>query len=135
MGSDKILLGHGGGGRLTAELLGDILQPLHNPVLDKLDDSAEIEVGNAKLAFTTDSYVIDPLEFPGGDIGRLAVCGTVNDLTMQGARPAYLSLALIVEEGLSVAALRSYIRSVGTAAEEAGVEIATGDTKVVERGH
>ena len=132
---DKILLGHGGGGKLTEELLGSLLlPPPANPVLDKLDDSAVFELGRATLAFTTDSYVIDPLDFPGGDIGKLAVCGTVNDLAMQGAVPKFLSLALIIEEGLSVDKLRQYIQSAADAAREAGVQIATGDTKVVDRG-
>ena len=136
MAQDKILLGHGGGGRLTRELLDAVLlPPLRNQILDQLDDSAVIEIEDTRLAFTTDSYVIDPLEFPGGDVGRLAVCGTVNDLAMQGAVPAFLSLALIVEEGLPVAKLQHYIQSAAAAAKEAGVQFATGDTKVVERGH
>lgn len=136
MAQDRILLGHGGGGRLTQELLEEVLlPPMRNQILDQLDDSAVIEIDDTRLAFTTDSYVIDPLEFPGGDVGRLAVCGTVNDLAMQGAVPAFISLALIVEEGLPVAELQQYIQSAAAAAKEAGVEVATGDTKVVERGH
>jgi len=104
-----------------------------NPLLAKLDDSAVIDL-SGKLAFTTDSYVVSPIFFPGGDIGRLAVCGTVNDLAMSGAKPLYLSLSLIIEEGLPQNELNEIIDSIQKTAQEAGVEIVTGDTKVVHRG-
>ncbi|OQA25339.1 MAG: Hydrogenase expression/formation protein HypE [Verrucomicrobia bacterium ADurb.Bin345] len=132
--NDIILLSHGGGGTKTSELLKEVILPaLENPVLARLDDAACLDLPSAELAFTTDSYVVKPLFFPGGDIGRLAVCGTVNDLAMQGAVPRYLSLGLILEEGLRVADLRRVVESVAHAAREAGVHVATGDTKVVER--
>lgn len=131
---DIILLSHGGGGSRTGDLLKSVILPaLDNPVLRQLDDAACVSVAGSELAFTTDSYVVKPLFFPGGDIGRLAVCGTVNDLAMQGAEPRYLSLGFILEEGLRVSDLRRVVQSVAEAAKEAGVLIATGDTKVVER--
>jgi hydrogenase expression/formation protein HypE len=130
---DKILLAHGSGGKLSHDLIASFMPDLANPILDKLDDSAVFEAGG-RLAFTTDSYTVNPIFFPGGDIGRLAVCGTVNDLSMSGARPLYLSLAFIIEEGLPVAELRKVIASIRKAAEEAGVKIVTGDTKVVNQG-
>jgi len=129
-----VLLAHGSGGRLSHELIEKVLAPaIANPVLDKMDDSAVFEV-EGKLAFTTDSYVVNPLFFPGGDIGRLAVCGTINDLSMMGARPLYLSLSLIIEEGLALDDLKKVMLSIREAADEAGVRIATGDTKVVNKG-
>jgi len=132
---DRIVLGHGSGGRLSAELLADIFLPLfRNPVLDRMDDQAVIEVAGARLAFTTDSFVVQPLFFPGGDIGSLAVHGTINDLAMGGARPLFLSAAFILEEGFSTDALRRIAASMAGAAASAGVQIVTGDTKVVERG-
>jgi len=131
---DKILLAHGGGGKLAHDLVEkSFVKTLANPLLDKLDDSAVFEV-SGKLAFTTDSYVVSPVFFPGGDIGKLAVCGTVNDLAMSGAKPLYLSLAFIIEEGLLLSELEKIVNSVRAAAGEAGVEIVTGDTKVVPRG-
>lgn len=131
---DKILLSHGSGGRLARELVErNFLKALGNPVLDKLDDSAVIEL-SGKIAFTTDSHVVSPIFFPGGDIGKLAVCGTVNDLSMSGARPLYMSLALIIEEGLAISELDRIVISIRAAAEEAGVKIITGDTKVVSQG-
>jgi hydrogenase expression/formation protein HypE len=131
---DKILLAHGSGGKLAHDLVEkSFVKRLANPLLDKLDDSAVFNL-SGRLAFTTDSYVVSPIFFPGGDIGKLAVCGTVNDLAMSGAKPLYLSLAFIIEEGLSLAELERIINSVQKAAEEAGVEIITGDTKVVTRG-
>lgn len=131
---DIILLSHGGGGSRTGDLLKSVILPaLDNPVLRQLDDAACVSVPGTELAFTTDSYVVKPLFFPGGDIGRLAVCGTVNDLAMQGAEPRYLSLGFILEEGFRVSDLRRVVQSVAQAAKEAGVVIATGDTKVVER--
>lgn len=130
---EKILLAHGSGGRLMHELIASFLTELGNPILDRLEDSAVLEAGG-RLAFTTDSYTVNPIFFPGGDIGRLAVCGTVNDLAMSGARPLYLSLALIIEEGLPLADLKKIIFSIRQTAAEAGVKIVTGDTKVVGRG-
>jgi hydrogenase expression/formation protein HypE len=107
---------------------------LSNPILEKLDDSAVFDL-NGRLAFTTDSYVVSPIFFPGGDIGKLAVCGTVNDLSMTGARPLYLSLSFIIEEGLLMADLEKIVNSISQAATEAGVKIVTGDTKVVNKGN
>src|SRR3984885_9719696 len=131
----QIVLGHGSGGKLTADLIDKIFLPaFRNPTLDKLDDQAVVTVGGARLAFTTDSFVVTPIFFPGGDIGRLAVHGTVNDLAMSGARPLYLSAAFILEEGLAVDDLRRVVESMRVAATEAGVQFVTGDTKVVNRG-
>jgi hydrogenase expression/formation protein HypE len=131
---NKILLAHGSGGKLSHELVEkSFLHALDNPILAKLDDSAVFDF-TGRLAFTTDSYVVSPIFFPGGDIGKLAVCGTVNDLAMSGAKPLYLSLAFIIEEGLSQNELDKIVKSVQEAAEEAEVKIATGDTKVVHRG-
>jgi hydrogenase expression/formation protein HypE len=131
----QIVLGHGSGGKLTADLIEKIFLPaFKNPILDKLDDQAVVSIGNTKLAFTTDSFVVSPIFFPGGDIGRLAVCGTVNDLAMSGARPLYLSAAFILEEGLPVDDLCRVVQSMRAAAEESGVQFVTGDTKVVNRG-
>jgi len=132
--TDKILLAHGSGGKLAHELIEkSFLKALNNPLLAKLDDSAVIDF-KGRLAFTTDSYVVNPIFFPGGDIGKLAVCGTVNDLAMSGAKPLYLSLSFIIEEGLPKGDLSKIIDSVHKAAQEAGVEVVTGDTKVVNRG-
>ena len=129
------MLGHGSGGKLTADLIENIFLPaFKNPVLDKLDDQAVLTINGARLAFTTDSFVVTPIFFPGGDIGRLAVHGTVNDLAMSGARPLYLSAAFILEEGLPVEDLRRVVDSMRAAAVDAGVEFVTGDTKVVNRG-
>jgi hydrogenase expression/formation protein HypE len=131
----QIVLGHGSGGKLTADLIDRIFLPaFRNPVLDKLDDQAVVTIGGARLAFTTDSFVVTPIFFPGGDIGRLAVHGTVNDLAMSGARPLYLSAAFILEEGLPVDDLRRIVESMRSAAADAGVQFVTGDTKVVDRG-
>ena len=131
---DRILLTHGSGGSLARELVEkSFLKVLNNPLLARLDDSAVFDFSGT-LAFTTDSHVVSPIFFPGGDIGRLAVCGTVNDLAMSGARPLYLSLALIIEEGLAMSDLDRVVASIQRAAEEAGVKIITGDTKVVSRG-
>jgi len=132
--NDKILLAHGSGGKLAHELVEKgFVKALANPLLAKLDDSAVIDF-SGRLAFTTDSYVVSPIFFPGGDIGKLAVCGTVNDLAMSGARPLYLSLAFIIEEGFLKSELNRVVNSIQKAAEEAGVGIITGDTKVVHRG-
>ncbi len=133
--SDQILMSHGGGGRMMQKLLRDVIMPeLKNEWLDQENDASVFEVTNGKLAFTTDSFVVKPLVFPGGDIGKLAIYGTVNDLAMAGARARYLTLSLILEEGLPIALLHQVMRSVGAAARECNVKIITGDTKVVERG-
>jgi len=132
-GSGRILLAHGGGGILMKELVALIVEKLGGAG-GALQDSATLPVEAGRIAFTTDSYVVSPLFFPGGDIGRLAVCGTVNDLAMSGARPLWLSLAFIIEEGLSFEAFERILDSIAAAAREAGVSIVTGDTKVVERG-
>ena len=131
---DKILLAHGSGGKLSHDLIEQCFIPdLANPILNKLDDSAVFEL-SGRLAFTTDSYTVNPIFFPGGDIGRLAVCGTVNDLSMSGARPLYLSLAFIIEEGFPIADLKKIVASIHQTADEADVKIVTGDTKVVNQG-
>jgi hydrogenase expression/formation protein HypE len=131
---DSILLAHGSGGKLSHELVEKQFLPfLANPALNKLDDSAIFEA-SGRLAFTTDGYVVNPIFFPGGDIGKLAVCGTVNDLAMNGAKPLYLSLSAIIEEGLLLSELEQIVQSIKKAAEEAEVSIIAGDTKVVNRG-
>ena len=132
---DRILLAHGGGGKLTNQLIDGVFLPaFSNPALEARHDGAVVTVGGARLAFTTDGYVVRPLIFPGGNIGDLAVNGTVNDLAMCGARPQYLSAAFILEEGLEMETLRTVVASMRKAAEAAGVELVTGDTKVVDRG-
>lgn len=134
-GYDRIVLGHGSGGRLSANLLREVfLSQLGNPVLRRLEDHATLEMGQERLAFTTDSFVVRPLFFPGGDIGRLAVCGTVNDLAVGGARPLYLSAAFILEEGLPMNELKRVVKSMREACAEAGVVLVAGDTKVVDCG-
>ena len=131
---DSILLAHGSGGKLSHELVEKQFLPfLANPELSKLDDSAIFEA-SGRLAFTTDGYVVNPIFFPGGDIGKLAVCGTVNDLSMNGAKPLYLSLSAIIEEGFLFNDLEQIVQSIKKAAEEAEVNIIAGDTKVVSRG-
>lgn len=131
----KILLAHGSGGRLAHELIKELfLKSFDNKFLRSLGDSAIFEKEKIRWAFTTDSYVIRPLFFPGGDIGKLAVCGTINDLAVAGAAPLFLSCALIIEEGLELLTLEKIVSSVKEAAEGAGVQIITGDTKVVEQG-
>jgi hydrogenase expression/formation protein HypE len=132
---DHIVLAHGGGGKLTAQLLERVFFPaFKNAILEKCHDGAVFPVGSTRLAFSTDSYVIRPLVFPGGDIGALAVNGTVNDLAMCGARPLYLSAAFIMEEGLPTALLAQIVQSMQAAALAASVQIVTGDTKVVDKG-
>ena len=132
--TDKVLLAHGSGGKLAHEIIcNSFLSALGNPILNPLDDSAIIST-EGKLAFTTDSYVVQPIFFPGGDIGKLAICGTVNDLAMVGASPLYLSLAFIIEEGLPIKDLEKVVASIKETAEAAGIKIVTGDTKVVNRG-
>ena len=150
--SGKVLLAHGSGGQMSHDLVERLfLKYFHNPILARLDDAAVVEVSgfefqvsgsrnlkpeisNLKLAFTTDSYVVNPIFFPGGDIGKLAVCGTINDLAMSGAAPLYLSAGFILEEGLPLADLERVVTSMATTARAAGVQIVTGDTKVVDRG-
>lgn len=128
-----MILAHGGGGELTKRLIEDhFVSAFSNPLLAPLTDSAVIETDRGRLAFTTDSFTVQPLEFPGGDIGRLAVCGTVNDLAMAGALPEAISLAMIIEEGLAFETLDRIVQSIARAAGEANVSIATGDTKVIE---
>jgi hydrogenase expression/formation protein HypE len=132
---DTILLGHGSGGKLSAELIRQVFLPaFENPVLARLDDQAIVNVNGQRLAITTDSFVVKPLFFPGGDIGSLAVHGTVNDLAMGGATPLFLSAAFIIEEGFSMEELRRVVNSLRRAAADAGVQVVTGDTKVVEKG-
>src|SRR5271169_2244929 len=133
---DRIVLGHGGGGKLTADLIQQLFLPaFRNPYLSRLDDQAVLEINGARLAFTTDSFVVSPIFFPGGDIGRLAVNGTINDLAIGGARPRYIAAAFILEEGFAVDELRRVIESMRRSCAEADVLLVTGDTKVVNRGH
>jgi hydrogenase expression/formation protein HypE len=132
---DTVLLGHGSGGKLSADLVRDIFLPaFQNSALEKLNDQAVLDIAGLRVAFTTDSFVVKPLFFPGGDIGSLAVHGTVNDLAMGGATPLFLSAGFIIEEGLSMNVLRRIVNSMQQAASDAGVQVVTGDTKVVERG-
>lgn len=132
---ERITLSHGAGGKATQTLVEAIfLDAFRNPLLEPLEDAATFSVGNARLALTTDSFVVSPLFFPGGDIGDLAVNGTVNDLAVSGARPLYLTAGFILEEGFPVADLARIVDSMRAAAQVAGVEVATGDTKVVQRG-
>jgi hydrogenase expression/formation protein HypE len=136
---EQITLAHGSGGRAMHELVeGLFLEYFRNPMLEQLEDQAVFEISNgpglARLAFTTDSYVVTPLFFPGGDIGRLAVNGTVNDIAMSGAKPLYLSAGFIIEEGFPIADLKRVLESMRDAANQVGIKIVTGDTKVVEKG-
>jgi hydrogenase expression/formation protein HypE len=132
---EKIVLGHGSGGKMSHELIGRLFQgPFDNPILRAANDAAVVSVASGRLAVSTDSHVVWPLFFPGGDIGRLAVCGTVNDLAMMGATPLCLTVGFILEEGLDVALLAQVVVSMQAAAAEAGVQIVAGDTKVVQRG-
>jgi len=133
--NDSVLLAHGGGGRLSGELLRRCILPhIENETLAKLGDSARLDLDCRCVFFTTDSYVVKPLFFSGGDIGKLAICGTINDLAVAGARPVALSLALIIEEGLPIEQLERVLASVGETARKAGVAVVTGDTKTVEAG-
>lgn len=135
MPEEKILLAHGSGGKLSHQLVNEVFLPIFdNPILNQLDDRAAIEIKGGKLAFSTDSFVVNPIFFPGGDIGKIAVCGTVNDVAMGGAKPLYLSAGFIIEEGFPIEDLKTIINSMQKAAVEAGVAIVTGDTKVVNRG-
>ncbi len=130
-----ILLAHGGGGRLTNQLIEQLFVPAFgNPALNVRHDGARLDLGGARLAFSTDSYVVRPMFFPGGDIGTLAVNGTVNDLAMCGARPCFLSAGFVIEEGLPMESLTRIVMSMQAAAKAAGVMVVTGDTKVVDRG-
>ncbi len=135
-----VTLAHGGGGKAMKDLIDDIfLDAFDNPLLAPLEDQARVNLASLtcrgdRLAFTTDSFVVDPLIFPGGDIGKLAICGTVNDLAVSGAVPLYLSCAMIVEEGVPIDLLRHIAHSMASATHDAGVEVITGDTKVVNRG-
>jgi len=132
---ERVLLGHGSGGKLSAQLLERIFLPaFSNPTLDQLNDQATFSIDGMRMAMTTDSFVVNPLFFPGGDIGSLAVHGTVNDLAMGGAQPLYMSVAFILEEGLPIETLQRVVGSLRQAAAQAGVQIITGDTKVVEQG-
>jgi hydrogenase expression/formation protein HypE len=132
---DKVLLGHGSGGKLTAELIKNIFLPaFQNPYLAELGDQAIVNVNGVKIAFTTDSYVVNPIFFPGGNIGELAVNGTVNDLAVGGARPLFISAGFILEEGFPLSELCAVVESMKKACERAGVILVTGDTKVVEKG-
>lgn len=138
MGDDsgkKILLAHGSGGKLSQRLIEDVfLKAFTNPLLAPLNDQALFESPNSTIAFTTDSYVVSPVIFPGGDIGKLSVCGTVNDLAVGGAEPLYMTASFIIEEGTGFGLLERVVDSMARTAEGAGVKIVTGDTKVVERG-
>jgi hydrogenase expression/formation protein HypE len=135
MNKDRILLDHGGGGKLSQHLVADLMLPaFDNPLLAALDDGAVFSIDQNRFAFSTDSYVVDPIFFPGGNIGDLAVNGTVNDLSMCGAKPLYLSCAMIVEEGFEIEELKKIVDTMSQAAETAGVQVVTGDTKVVPKG-
>jgi len=136
MEGEKILLSYGSGGRYMHNLIRNTFVPIFNsPILKKLDDSAILKkLAGKEVCFTTDSYTVEPIFFPGGDIGRLAICGTVNDIAVMGAKPLFLSCGLIVEEGLEVKTLEMIVQSMATTAKKAGVEIVTGDFKVVEKG-
>ncbi|TDB36869.1 MAG: hydrogenase expression/formation protein HypE [Actinobacteria bacterium] len=133
---DRILLAHGSGGTMMRDLINDVfMAEFADDVLARMDDAAAVDFPGTRLAMSTDTYVVNPLFFPGADIGRLAVCGTVNDIATSGARPLYLSVGFILEEGMPVDDLRRILVSMREAAAEAGVKIVTGDTKVVEKGH
>ncbi len=132
---DNIQLAHGSGGRLMAELIDKVfISTFKNDTLVKMEDQATLEVGGNKIVFTTDSFVVDPIFFPGGNIGHLAINGTVNDLSMNGAKPVWLSAAFIIEEGFPIEELNKIVISMREAADAAGVQIVTGDTKVVNKG-
>jgi len=135
MKNDKILLDHGSGGKLSNNLIAEMILPaFNNPFLSQLDDGAVFEIDGKRYAFSTDSYVVDPIFFPGGNIGDLAVNGTINDIAMCGASPLYLSAGLIIEEGFSIMDLQKILKAMSAASERAGVKVVTGDTKVVPKG-
>ncbi len=132
---NNILLGHGSGGKLSHNLIKDLfIKYFDNPILKQQTDSALLNINSNNIAFTTDSYVVDPIFFPGGNIGKLAVCGTVNDLAVSGATPKYLSASFIIEEGFSIKDLKTIVSSMADEAKKAGIFIVTGDTKVVNKG-
>jgi hydrogenase expression/formation protein HypE len=134
--ADQIVIGHGSGGRMTHDLVAKVFQPyLNSEALAVGDDFAALSISGSRLAVSTDSHIVKPLFFPGGDIGRLAVCGTVNDIAVSGARPLFLTAGFILEEGLEVDILRRILASMQASAAEAGVQFVAGDTKVVERGN
>ena len=135
MKSNDILLDHGSGGKISHRLTTDLLLPVFdNPILSALNDGAMLDIQGQRLAFSTDTYTVDPIFFPGGNIGDLAINGTVNDVAMCGAEPLYLSVGLIIEEGFSMENLTAIVEEMGKAARAAGVQVVTGDTKVVPRG-
>ncbi|ACN14274.1 HypE [Desulforapulum autotrophicum HRM2] len=135
MKEETIVLDHGSGGKISHAMVADMILPaFDNPLLARLDDGAELDIQGSRLAFSTDSYVVDPIFFPGGNIGDLAINGTVNDIAMCGAKPLFLSVGLILEEGFSTRDLKVILDSMGKAAKKAGVTVVTGDTKVVPRG-
>ena len=132
---DRVLLGHGSGGKMSSDLIRDVfLQEFHNPILDSLNDQARLSLPGVELAFTTDSFVVDPVFFPGGDIGSLSIHGTLNDLAVGGARPHYISAAFILEEGFPIVDLKRIAASMQQACRESNVTLVTGDTKVVDKG-
>ena len=136
MRADRILLAHGSGGTMMRELIDEVfVDGFVEEALKRLDDAASLPFPGTRIAMSTDTYVVHPLFFPGGDIGRLAVCGTVNDVATSGAKPLYLSVGFVLEEGFPIADLKRILVSMRDAAAEAGVHIVTGDTKVVEKGH
>ena len=135
MKTDKILLDHGSGGRISHNLITSVMLPIFdNAILSQLNDGAIFDIKGRRFAFSTDTYVVDPIFFPGGNIGDLAINGTVNDVAMCGATPLYLSIGLIVEEGFPMTDLKKILKQTGIAAEKAGVKVVTGDTKVVPKG-
>ena len=135
MRQDRIMLAHGSGGTMMRSLVEDVfVKHFDDPALAKMDDAATLPAPGGRIAMSTDTYVVKPLFFPGADIGRLAVCGTVNDIATSGATPLYISVGFVLEEGLEVADLDRILESMAAAAKEAGVRIVTGDTKVVEQG-
>lgn len=135
MKKKNILLGHGSGGKLSHKLIEDVfVKHFSNSILDTQTDAAVLDIKNKSISFTTDSFVVDPIFFPGGNIGKLAVCGTVNDIAVSGAKPLYLSSSFIIEEGFSFADLNTIVKTMADEAKKAGVKIVTGDTKVVDKG-
>ncbi len=135
MKHETIQLAHGAGGLLTSRLIKDvILKYFNNKIIKRLEDSAEVNIQSRNIAFTTDSYVINPIFFPGGDIGKLAICGTVNDIAMKGAIPKFISFSLIIEEGFPFRDLEKILNSASRAARKAKIQVVCGDTKVVEKG-
>ncbi len=135
MKDDKVMLDHGAGGRMSHSLIADIMLPVFdNPVLSRLDDGAILDIDGMRIAFSTDTFTVDPIFFPGGNIGDLAVNGTVNDIAMCGANPLFLSVGLLIEDGFPMEELKRILRTMGNAADAAGVKIITGDTKVVPKG-